>query len=283
MRATLRSILLFSVFILTASCGEYSHYLKSKNPLETYEGAMKYYNQGKYGKAIPLFEYCIPDLEGLPMQDSVNFYYAKSHYLKNDLVQASTLLEEFRTRFGRSQLLEEAEYLYAICNYKMSPSVKRDQTLTQKAITELNSYMGRYPNSPRRADCEKCVAELEDKMYEKAFLNARLYYDMSYYTAAIQAFKASLKEYPQTPYREETLFLILKANYEYAKHSVPEKQTERYINTIDAYYSMKGQFPESKYMKEMDKMHKEANEYVAKHPQASPASGAADTDKQPAK
>ncbi len=51
---------------------------------------------------------------------------------------------------------------------------------------------------------------MRDKLVEKSFISARLYYDLGYYKSAILALRNSLIEYPETRYREELMFLILK-------------------------------------------------------------------------
>ena len=59
----------------------------------------------------------------------------------------------------------------------------------------------------RDEEARNLIKELEDKLVEKSYLSARLYYDMEQYRAAITALSNSLKEYPETKYREEMLFL----------------------------------------------------------------------------
>jgi outer membrane protein assembly factor BamD len=61
----------------------------------------------------------------------------------------------------------------------------------------------------------------------------------------------SLKEYPDTKYREELMFLKLDALYLYATLSVAAKQVERYQATLDEYYSFIEEFPEGRYSKDV--------------------------------
>ncbi len=55
------------------------------------------------------------------------------------------------------------------------------------------------------------VLELQEKLVEKSYLSARLYYDLKQYRAATVSLANSLKEYPDTKYREELMFLKLDA------------------------------------------------------------------------
>ena len=64
----------------------------------------------------------------------------------------------------------------------------------------------------------------------------------------------ALKDYPYTNLREDLSILILRAKYELAVYSVEERKQERYRETVDEYYAFKNEFPESKYLKEAEKI-----------------------------
>ncbi|MEA3461157.1 MAG: outer membrane protein assembly factor BamD, partial [Bacteroidota bacterium] len=79
---------------------------------------------------------------------------------------------------------------------------------------------------------------------------------------AILALRNSLIDYPDTRYREELLFLILKSSYLLADGSVPSKQRERYQATVDEYYSFIGEFPEGPHTREANRMYEASNKYL---------------------
>jgi outer membrane protein assembly factor BamD len=72
----------------------------------------------------------------------------------------------------------------------------------------------------------------------------------------------TLKDYPYTNLREDLSILMLRARYEMAVNSVEERKEERYRETIDEYYAFKNEFPESKYLKDADKIFKESSKEV---------------------
>ena len=72
---------------------------------------------------------------------------------------------------------------------------------------------------------------------------------MQQYKAAIVALTNSLKEFPETSYREEMMYLKLSSLFLYAEKSVKIKQKERYQETLDDYYSFMEEFPKSKLLK----------------------------------
>ena len=119
------------------------------------------------------------------------------------------------------------------------------------------------------------IFELQDKLVEKEFLSAKLYYDLGSYSgnasysstgnnylAAIVTAQNVLNDYPYTKLREELMMLILRARYYMAKESVIEKKEERMREAVDEYYAFINEFPESKYLKEAESIHKDASKYV---------------------
>ena len=61
--------------------------------------------------------------------------------------------------------------------------------------------------------------DLEDKLVEKSYLSAKLYYDMKQYKAAVVALNNSLKEYANSKYREKMMYLKLNSLFQYAELS----------------------------------------------------------------
>ncbi len=104
-------------------------------------------------------------------------------------------------------------------------------------------------------EVKEIVDELKAKLVEKAYLSAKLYYDMREYKAAITALKNSLSHYPETKYREEQLYMILNASFNLADNSIPEKRKERFQNTLDEYYNLLSEFPDTKYKREAERIY----------------------------
>jgi outer membrane protein assembly factor BamD len=80
----------------------------------------------------------------------------------------------------------------------------------------------------------------------------------------VPALKNALKKYPDTPHREELMYLIVKSSYELAHNSIESLQRDRYMSMMDSYYSFVAEYPESKHVKELNRMLQEAKKYIAK-------------------
>ncbi len=255
----LRTICLSAVLGLSiASCGPYEKMRKSRDHEAKYRYALELYQLRKDNKAISMFEDIAPIFSGTDKIDTIKFYTAKSYYRQGNYIISAAALDEFRKAYTRSPFAEEAEYLYAMSNYEVAPNPELDQTYTHIAISAFDEYIARYSDNPKVQTCLELKEELSDRLYTKAFLVAKNYYDIGYYNSAITEFKNVLKEYPSIDTKERIQYLLVKANYEYARSSVETKQRERYYNTIDAYLTFSSQFPESEYMNEATKMYNNA-------------------------
>ena len=82
------------------------------------------------------------------------------------------------------------------------------------------------------------------------------------YESCVITAQNALKDYPYTNMREDLSILILRSKYEMAVYSVEDKRAERYRETVDEYYAFKNEFPESKYMKDADRIFKEAQKIL---------------------
>ena len=78
-----------------------------------------------------------------------------------------------RRRFGQSPFVEEAEYHYAMGFYYMSPPANRDQTSTHMAITSINEYLQRYPNSLKKQLCLIRLDELQQTLAPRQIVHQR--------------------------------------------------------------------------------------------------------------
>ena len=236
--------------------------LKSGQPELIYSKALEYYQKEKWQRASTLFEGVQHYYTGSSREDSISFFNARCKYKNRDFDTASTLLDDFRRKFGRSAFIEDAEGMYALCFYYLSPGPSRDQTMTGHALIAINEFMSRYPQSDRVENFRKINTELTERLHEKAYLNAYTYYKTGKYKSAIVAFKNALKQYPESKRREEIMYLIVDSGYRLASNSISEKQTDRYLSMLDSYLSFKEEFPESTHIKSLDRMAQQARDYL---------------------
>lgn len=246
-------------------CGNFNKLLKTNDSEKMYHAAIDYYNTGDYQHALQLLQEIAPRYASTMRADTILYYTGCCFYKQGDFSTSATIFDEYRRTYGRSPLLEDVEYMHAMGFYFSSPEPSRDQTTTLQAIKAIGEYMERYPESPKMGVCEMRVEELRGKLYDKSFINARTYYKTERYKAAIIAFENALAEFPETPHREEILFLTLDASYRLASNSISSLQVDRYLDAMDAYYNFISEFPESKHARAAERMHRAAKRFLAKH------------------
>jgi outer membrane protein assembly factor BamD len=250
----------YQIFVLTifalliASCSGFDKIVKSKDYQLKYKTALDYYEKKNHYRYTTLFEQIVPIYKGTQQADTVEFYLAQGYYYQGDFLLANHYFDKFRRNYPRSVFTEEAEYMYAYCFYKSSPRPLLEQETTHQALAAFTEFSAKYPRSSRKAEVNALMVELRDKLIEKSYLSAKLYFDMKEYRAAITALKNSLSTFPESKYREEQLFLILQASYYLADNSVPNRRRERFQNTLDEYFNLIGEYPQSKYLKEAQRI-----------------------------
>ena len=241
-------LLIFILLPLIAlSCGKYEKLLKSSDFVLKYEKAFEYYESGDYVRAATLFEQIANIYRGTNKADTVYYYRANSYFHQNDFIMAGHYFSELVSAFPNSPFREEATFMDGYCDYRMSPRPSLDQTNTYKAISKFRMFLLRYPHSEKAEEVLDLIFEMEEKLVQKSFMGARLYFDLASYNSAIIALRNSLNKYPDTEYREELMFLILKSHYLLAENSVDDKKIERYQAAVDEYYSFITEFPVGPY------------------------------------
>jgi outer membrane protein assembly factor BamD len=176
---------------------------------------------------------------------------------------AAAAFRNFADFYPYSEHAEEATFKAAYCDYLQAPRPSLDQAVTVSAIEGFVYFQRRYPASDKIEDSKILIKELQDKLVEKSYLSAKLYYDLKQYRAAIVALTNSLKEYPETKFREELLFLKLESSHLYAIKSVANRQQERYQDTLDEYYSFIEEFPQSKFLKDVNRIYSHTAEVLS--------------------
>lgn len=234
------------------SCSEYNKILKSGDNELKKEKALMYYEKGDYIKSLTLLEDIIPYYKLTPDGETLYFTYCKANYALGDYYLAGYYFKRFVRQYPSSKHVEEALYLSAMCSVHNSPDYKLDQTETFNALDELQIFIDLYPNSARIDTCNQIMDRLRLKLERKDFENAKLYYHTENYKAAVVALSSVLERYPNSVYKEEIMYLLVKSNYLLAINSIPTKKMERLDATLKSYRKFVALFPESDKLKELE-------------------------------
>ncbi len=248
--------------VLATSCGEYEKLLKSTDFDLKRDKVKEYYDAGKYVKSTELIEQILPRFRASESGEELTWMAAQSYFGMKQYELAGSYFNSYIEQFGYGKYVEEATYMTAMCDYNISPRAELDQDYTLKAIEEFKVFVARFPSSSKADECKKLMNELQERLVEKSYRSARLYYDMEEYKAAVTALSNSLKEYADTKYREEMMFLKLKSLFLFAENSYDFRKKERYQATLDDYYSFMEEFPKSSYEKDVKKIYDDTTKYL---------------------
>ena len=251
-------LLILLVFVGISSCNSVEKTIKKGTPEQKLELAQKLYNKGDFVRAIQVYDELIVLYRGTQKIEDIYYNYAYAHYKQKDYLTASYHFKYYAKTFPNSPKTEECLYMSAMCKYYDSPQYNLEQSSTEDAIREMQLFINLYPNSSRVAEATKIIDELRLKLSRKDFEKAKLYYDTEKYKAAAYAFEQHIKDFPSSIYKEEAMYLIIKANLDYAKKSVIEKQLERYQLVVASYNRYLEKYPNGQYEKPALKAFKEA-------------------------
>ena len=255
---------IFIVALLAAArgltwCGEYNKLLKSTDYEYKYEAAKSYFAKGQYNRAATLLNELIAILKGTDKAEESLYMLGMCYYNEQDYQTAAQTFIQYYQVYPRGTYTELSRFHAGKALFLDTPEPRLDQSSTYKAIDELQMFMEYYPQSAKHQEAQQMIFELQDKLVMKEYLSAKLYYNLgnymgNNYQSCVITAQNALKDYPYTNLREDLSILILRAKYELAVYSVEERKQERYREAVDEYYAFKNEFPESKYLKEAERI-----------------------------
>lgn len=247
---------------LLSGCSEYQQVLKSKDPEYKYTMALEYFNAEKYVRSQTLLEDISPYFKGTERAQEVLTYLARSYMGEKSYESAAEYYETYLRNYPKGRYSTEARYQIGHCYYLDAPDARLDQDITRKAISAFQTFIEMYPESPYAEKAYTEMGEMYDRLAQKELYSARLYYNLgsylgnNYLSAEITA-RNALKTYPSNKYQEEFNWIITQATYQQMMYSTEDKKEDRARLAEDESYNFRAEYPESKHIRELDRMDKE--------------------------
>jgi outer membrane protein assembly factor BamD len=247
-----------SALLMCSCASEYQAVSKYGDNEMKYEFAKEAFARGKFQQASLLLQEVVTMKKGSDEAQECLYMLAMAQYSNMDYEAASETFKKYTTSYPRGLYAEPAYFYIGQSLYQSSPEPRLDQSPTNGAITAYQQFMDLYPDSHLRPQAQERLYELTDKLIQKEFLSAQLYYnlggyfgninsnDESNYTSSIITAQNTLKNYPYCSLREDFMLLIMKSKFQLAENSSDEKRLERYRDAEDECYGFINEFPESK-------------------------------------
>lgn len=264
---TKKGFFIFIMALMLTACGEYHQLLKSTDPDLKYQKALVYFNDEQYVKAQTLLDEVTSYYRGTDRSQDVLAYLARCYMGQKDYASASEYYQAYIRNYPKGRYIIEARFQVGHCYYLDSPDARLDQNDTKKGIEFFTQFVELYPDSPYAEQAYQEMGELYEKLAQKEYLSAKLYYNLgtylgnNYLSAEIVA-KNALKDYPTNKYQEELSWLVLQSKYQQMLNSVDSKKEDRARETEDEYYSFITEYPDSKHRNVAERIGKEAKKII---------------------
>ena len=259
---TKKGLFILCMVLGLTACGEYQQLLKSADPELKYQRALVYFNNEQYVKAQTLLDDVTSYYRGTDRSQDVLAYLARCYMGQKDYTSASEYYQAYIRNYPKGRYIIEARFQVGHCYYLDAPDARLDQTETKKGIEFFTQFVELYPESPYAEQAYKEMGELYDRLAQKEYYSAKLYYNLgtylgnNYLSAELTA-KNALKNYPTNKYQEELSWIILQSKYQQTLNSVESKQLDRARDTEDEYYNFITEYPESKHRPVAERIGKE--------------------------
>lgn len=259
-----RTSFILLTIILLASCSSVEKELKSNDFDAKYASAMRYYEDHSYSKAIQLFENLTLYYRGKDHAENICWYYGQALMKEKDYFNAGYQFRNFVRQYPYSERSEEALFLAAYCRYMDSPAYTLDQSRTKEAISDFEQFVERYPQSKHIPEVNQYLDEMRTKLMRKDYEIAYGYYVIEQYHAAYISLQNFLNYYPESQYREDATFYMLRSGFEYAINSREDKMRERLQQVINDFDRFSTTFSNSKYLQQAQDIYTRCRAELAK-------------------
>lgn len=259
-------ILLLAFFALSACKTSQDMAMKSADKDFILKVANEKFEKKKWTDALALYERLSNLVAGTDDAPNVVYNSAYANYYDKNYKLAGHQFKNFAVTFPQDKRAEDASYMSALCYYEGSMDYNLDQTNTELAINELQSFLNAFPNSEKSKNINELIDELTYKLEFKAYENAKQYYKMADYKAANVSFENVLEDFPSTKLRGKIYEYILKSRYELAVNSVYALKKDRIENALSFTKQVERETPDSENgklaLELRDKLNKEKADFL---------------------
>jgi len=136
---------------------------------------------------------------------------AYANYQQGELQKAVGAARRYLTLHPGTNEAPLAQHIIASAYFDRMNGPQRDQSDTEKAVTELEVLVRRYPDSRYAAQAQKRLKIARDLLAAKEMQVGRFYLEKGNYIAAINRFRTVVQKYQQTAHVKEALSRLTEA------------------------------------------------------------------------
>ena len=159
------------------------------------------------------------------------------------LVLAINEFREFLTFYPTNPRADYAQYKLGMSHFKQMRGPQRDQSETREAVTELQRFVDRFPNSTLFAEGSTKLREAKDRLSQANYLVGYFYYRQRWYPGAIDRFQSVIKEDESYTGRDAVYFYLAESLM----------KLKREAEALPLYEKLLQEFEQSEFLSEAQK------------------------------
>ncbi|NWF93401.1 MAG: lipopolysaccharide transport periplasmic protein LptA [Syntrophaceae bacterium] len=245
-KALLKSIILFTlIFWLLLGCSKKGLKTIEGDPEILYKEGLARFNKRDYDEALKKFELLkasFPDSP--PYTIWAELKIGDCHFFKKEYVEAIAAYEEFKKIHPTHDEIPYVHYQIGMAYYNQMLSLDRDQTPTQKALSNFEYLIANYPPSLFTEKAKEKIGICRKRLADHEFYIGHYYYKKGKYKAASARFQGLIEKFPKMPEEDRTLYLLGKSYIE----------IEQWEKAAEAFRRIVNEYPESPYHDEAKSM-----------------------------
>ncbi len=169
------------------------------------------FKKEEYGRIKTKLEEILTICPGTGYMEQAQFMLAESHFHLEEWIEARGEYGSFILNFPGSSFIETAEFRKAVSSFNMEFHIARDETQTAVAMKDFERFISNYPESPLKDSVSHYYDLLVNRLAEKEFQTANLYYKLEKPKAVVIYLKDFLATYPKSERRFDAYLLMVKS------------------------------------------------------------------------
>ncbi len=197
----------------------------------------KQYQDEKWLEAIAIFDEIRLQAPSSDYAAEATFLEGMARYNSGTYISAVVDFRTLRRNYPSSPLAPRAQYMIASSYDQLSPRAELDQTYTQSAINEYQTFLRDYSTAPKSLldSAETRISDLRNKQALKILLSAELYIKLLDNKSALQYFGRVIDNYYDTPSAIEAQLRIAEVQFGRKKNKEAQDAIlafdERFLST----------------------------------------------------
>jgi outer membrane protein assembly factor BamD len=204
-----------AIGLLLAGCGGKGVKTTGGDPEILYQEGLVRFNKRDYSEALKRFQELKANFPDHPPYTLwAELKVGDCHFLMKEYVEAIAAYEEFKKMHPTHEEMSYVQYQIGMSHFNQMLSLDRDQTATQKALSNFEYLVANFPPSLFTEKAREKIEICKKRLADHEFYVGNYYYRKKNYGAASRRFQQLLVNFPKMVNEDETLLLLGKCYLE---------------------------------------------------------------------